>query len=438
MRRRKRIAVTRVALRLGLGMALLASTSVPVRADDYHDSLERLVGEHKRVAAARADHGGAESAAAKAGSAWFPDLTATASAGHQRVALNNDATPTSMHTRELTFGLRQTLWDFGAINSAIEKAEIGVRLSSVTLSQVSRDLLLEGITAYINLERARRSLGYAENSVANIAKQTGMEESRVELGGGFSSDVLQAKSQLAGAEAKLSRSKGMMANAVNRFRAVFGRHPIDDDPQQKIPVPFDLLPGSLEDAVSLGRKHNTQLEILRLTAESSRAEIDRVRAAELGPNIHAIAQRKFDRNPDGLAADRVQNIIKVELTYQFNTGLGAFHAIDSAQHALVSAEAKYAEVYDIVEEQVRNAWSNLASAQDTARHLENQMRISGEFLRLAREERLQGRRSLIDVLSGETSLINAQSDAASADADVSIAAFTVLRATGLLDLTMVR
>ncbi len=67
--------------------------------------------------------------------------------------------------------------------------------------------------------------------------------------------------------------------------------------------------------------------------------------------------------------------------------------------------------------------------------LHNQANIAGEFLELARKERTLGRRSLLDVLSGETALINANSDAASADIDVSIAVFTLLDAMAELDLS---
>ena len=215
---------------------------------------------------------------------------------------------------------------------------------------------------------------------------------------------------------------------------MFGHDPLGGDIGQHIPVPFDLLPASLADAVEAGQKHNRQLEVLRLATESGRFEIDRVRASELAPNIHAVAQRKWERNPDGLIADRLQHIVKVEMTYQFNTGLSSFYAIDAAQQAMIATENKYADLRDVVEEQVRNAWQNLESARDNAKHLENQVHITEEFLRLARTERLQGKRSLIDVLSGETSQINAQSDAASAEADVAIAAFTLLRSTGLLNL----
>jgi len=51
-------------------------------------------------------------------------------------------------------------------------------------------------------------------------------------------------------------------------------------------------------------------------------------------------------------------------------------------------------------------------------------------LRLARKERRLGRRSLLDVLSGETVEINASSDASSAENQVIVAAYTMLSIMG--------
>ncbi len=427
--------ILRLALTLALAWSLAGR---PALAEDYQHALSHLIETHKRVVAAKADLEAAKAAASKARSGWFPDLTLTSSLGHQRMTYSNSNPGTAMPTRELTFGLRQTLWDFGTTATTVDKADTGVKQAEASLAQVTQDLMLEALTAYVNLERARLTEDYARQSVANIARQTGMEESKVVMGGGFTSDVLQSKSQLAGAQARLVRAKGQLVSARNRFRALFGRDPDQDDARQHIALPAERLPVSLDDAIEHGRKANRQLEVLRLTTEAARIEIDRVRGSELFPKINAIAQRKWERNPDGLDSDRSQQIFKVEMTYQFNAGLGAFHSIEAAKQAYLSVDNKYAELRDLVEEQVRNAWQNLDTARDNAGHLQNQVRIAGEFLRLAGEERLHGRRSLIDVLSGETSLINAQSDAASAEADVTIAAFTLLRSSGLLDTALLK
>ena len=421
----------RLALVLGLVWSL-ACRPAPAAAEDYQHALSHLAETHKRILAAKADVDAARAAASKARSGWYPDLTLTTSAGHQHMAYANSTAATREATREMTFGLRQTLWDFGTTSTTIDKANIGVEQAEAALAQITQDLTLEALTAYVNLERARLTEKYARQSVANIEKQTGMEKSKVVMGGGVSSDVLQSKSQLAGAQARLVRAQGQLVSARNRFRALFGRDPDDEDFRQHIALPEDMLPTNLDDAVDHGRKTNRQLEVLRLTSQAARTEIDRLRGAELLPKINAVAQRKWERNPDGIDTDRTQEIFKVEMTYQFNTGLGSFHSLEAARQAYLSVDNKYVELRDLVEEQVRNAWQTLDTARENAGHLQNQVQIAGEFLRLAGEERLHGRRSLIDVLTGETSLINAQSDAASAEADVTIAAFTLLRSSGLL------
>ncbi|MEI7608163.1 MAG: TolC family protein [Rhodospirillaceae bacterium] len=422
---------------LAIAWSLMFAPSLAT-AEDYQHALKRLVETHKRVKSAQADLEAAEAAASKARSGWYPDVTATSSAGHQRIYKNNSDPSTRLPTRELTVGLRQNIWDFGTTRTTVDKADTGVKQAEAALSQAIQDLTLEALTSYVNLERARRTEEFAQQSVTNITKQTGMEESRVTMGGGFSSDVLQSKSQLAGAQARLVRAHGQWVSANNRFRALFNRGPDADDARQHITEPNDLLPETLDDAIEEGRKSNRQLEVLRLSSEAARLEIERVRSTELYPKVAAVAQRKWERNPDGLEADRTQHIFKVEMTYQLNAGLGGMHAVEAARQAYLSLDGKFADLRDLVEEQVRNAWQNLETARENAGYLQNQVQIAGEFLRLAREERLHGRRSLIDVLSGETSLINAQSDAASAEADVTLAAFALLRASGLLDPKMLK
>ena len=86
----------------------------------------------------------------------------------------------------------------------------------------------------------------------------------------------------------------------------------------------------------------------------------------------------------------------------------------------------------MIEEQIRNAWENLRTAKLNAERLQNQANIAAEFLELARKERQLGNRSLIDVLAGETALISAQSDAASAETDIILATFRLLSAIGRL------
>ncbi|CAK0751393.1 Outer membrane efflux protein [Azospirillaceae bacterium] len=393
-----------------------------------------LLAGHERVSGARADLRAATSNVEKSRSGWYPELSVTANVGRQRVERSPPETVANFPIGEAGVTVRQPVYDFGRIDAEVGKAKIAQRQAEVTLDNVTQEVLFEGLTAFVNLERAALAFQFASESEDNIRHQTGLEQSMVDLGGGFSSDVLQAKSQLAGAQARLVRARGSLLSAENRFRAVFRRPPILNDRTQRVSLPSGRLPATMDEAVTAALDRNRQLILMRLDIDSGKAEIERQTGAELMPRLAAVGESRYMRNSSGVFGNRMEQTVKLEMTYRFNTGLSAHHGLDAAREQVSSSQHKYIETLDLIEERVRNAWESLEVARENANHLENQARISEAFLQLAREERVQGRRSLIDVLSGETSLINAQSDAASAKADVVLASFSLLRAIGALDL----
>ena len=110
----------------------------------------------------------------------------------------------------------------------------------------------------------------------------------------------------------------------------------------------------------------------------------------------------------------------------------------ASQQNYLAASNQMQDARTLVEEQAKNTFEQLQVAQENAGFLENQANIAGEFLALAREERQLGRRSLIDVLSGETAEINALSDAEAAKSQVAITAYTLLFILGKLDISSVK
>ena len=88
----------------------------------------------------------------------------------------------------------------------------------------------------------------------------------------------------------------------------------------------------------------------------------------------------------------------------------------------------------MIKQMLRTTWDGLKTAQQNAQFLTNQARISGEFLELARQERKAGNRTLLDVLGGETALINAQADAIAAQIEVLINSYTLMSLMGGLSI----
>lgn len=402
----------------------------PALAQSLETLLESVIQTDHRVIGARADIAAAEDRAREALGDWFPLLEPTASHGYELIQNPHDS-DTGLPFSEFNLSLTQKLWDFGATNALVEKARLELVEKQLTLTKIKEDLILESINAYVNLFKVYHSLTFAQQSKDNVQKQTGLEVAKVESGSGLSTDVLQAKSQLAGAIAREIQSEGALLAARNRYRAVFGKPPV---PEKMLPValPLNLLSHTLEDAIDRALDKNTQIAIDSLGEAIARQDHKNAYSDNFFPKFEGVITQKWKNNVSGTVDLKKETLAKIEMTMPFNLGFTAVNTLRAAESDVIASSRVVADTRRNIEEEVRNAWQELNTAKLTARSLQNQADISAAFLELARQERKLGQRSLIDVLSGETSLLNAQSDSISAETDVIIAAFKLLSVTGEL------
>ena len=418
--------------RYSAALLALALSAQPAAAGPLRDILIKLTQTHKRILAADADVRAAEETLKVTWGNWYPNLSITANIGNEKQNKPTDSDDTNMVPRNVETTITQKVWDFGSTNSAIRASRLALKQSLETRESSKQAVLLEGLTAYLNVVRASKLSNFASGSADNIKRQAELEDARVQIGSGLSTDVLQAKTQLAGAESRLIQSQGVLKIAINRYRAVYGRSPEDIERMTDPRLPLELLPGSLDDAIRTSVTKNPQLRAARTGASVARETVIKTRIDEFLPSFDFTAEQKVKEDSGGTAGSQQERLIKIEATYDINLGLTAVNTLRASQMSHVATVNRFGDTRDQIEEQARNAWDSLQTAQANAGQLHNQANIAAEFLELARRERQLGNRSLIDVLAGETALINASSDATSADTDVAIAIFTLLNVMGLL------
>jgi len=398
------------------------------------DEIAALIDTHPRIKAAEADLRNAEQTAEAALGDWHPNLSVTSGVGYENQSKGNGTADTSMPPRDLSVSIEQLLWDFGSTDAAVERARFAYIQARHNLTATRQALILEGVTAYLDVMRQNKLVQFARASVENIKRQAELEDSRVSRGSGFSTDVLQAKTQLAGADSRLTQAQGALKVANNRYRAVFGHDPGLVDEMSVPETPFVDLPVGVDEAVDIAFDENPGLDAAATDIDIARADLKQTKADEFYPRIDATATKTLEKDADGTVGENTETLFLVELTYDFSLGFTANNTLEAAKQARIASDNRYMDARDLIEEEVRNAWDNLETARVNAGHLNNQADIAAEFLELARKERSLGNRSLIDVLSGETALINASSDAASAETDVAIAVYSLLAAMGRLEL----
>jgi adhesin transport system outer membrane protein len=412
-------------------MIVMAFTSA--HAETMKDAISNLVTDHNRIQAAQARLDAANQRARVSLGKWFPQADVRSYYGKERKE-NADNTFTNMSAQELDVQITQLLWDFGETNADLREAKLLREQAKALLEATRQEIILEGVVAYLNLKRAENVLEYAKQSEDNIKRQAEMEDTRVRKGQGYSTDVLQAKTQLLGTQARRIRSEGELARARTRVETVFNRPWYDISALEMLVTPFGLLPTTLEEAEKAALEGNWRLKASDLNVQMTMERVVGNKAREFFPKINAVVEGRYMDDVNGIIDYRDEKIAKVELTFPFNLGFTSVNSVKATRKDHEAAVEQDRDNRDLIVEDANNAWDNLNTARGNAELLRDQADIVSEFLELARKEQQMGRRSLLDVLSGETSLINAQSDAAAAEADIAISAFTLLQIIGELDI----
>ena len=422
----------RIALIVGVTAVLVVLPNTS-RSETLYESLQYLTKNQKQIKAAEADVDAAYERVRAAWGAWYPELAVTTNWGREKQNKGSGTDDSEEHPRELGATLTQNLWDFGSTDSAIDTAKLTLERSRINLVSTRQAIVMQGIEAHLNLIRANKVYNFAKASALNIGGQLKLEDARVQRGGGLATDVLQAKTQLAGAQARSNSSAAGLRNAKNAYRRFYKKTPVKiedlDDPR----IPFELLPKSEEKMLKILFKKNPGLKLSKIDAEILDQTVIKTRADEFFPKLNATASTKAKTDVGGTAGSSTEQLFKIELSYSLNLGLTERNTLRASKKEYLAGTERYIDALASFEQQARDLWSNYQRDKENADFLKNQANIASEFLELARKERELGNRTLMDVLAGETGLINANSDAASTETDLKLDAFRILNILGLLE-----
>ena len=400
------------------------------------ESLDDVLNNHKLIKATQIDIKASILRVKQAKGGYYPSFDLTANYGHEHINKYGSGNNTQLAARDATAKFTQTITDFGLTDSTVKTSELAVKQSKAIETQIKNDLLLRALTAYLRVIQARESVKYAFQSVSNIKKQTELEDAAVTAGGGLTSDVLQAKTQLAGAQARLIQFEGVLSAAKHEFEYVFGFFPKDINSLSLTKSIFNLLPKTLEEAENKTILNNPALKAASVTKEIGKEGINTARAS-LFPTIKGTISHSEKQDFGGIVGHKRESSAKIDLSYPLNLSFSEYAGKDAAVESYLATETRIDDQHDMTLQMLRTTWDGLNTAQQNAQFLTNQARISKEFLELARTERQAGNRSLLDVLGGETALINAQADAIAAKIEVLINSFTLLSLMGGLTIDVV-
>lgn len=425
--------IRRVLLSTVAGAAILVSclTLGPpaAEAETLRQALAAAYKYNPRIDAERARLRATDEEVARANAGYRPVITGSADVNYQ----NSNTRPDSrgegvVHPKGYNVNLTQPIFrGFRTLNQ-VREAEAGVRAGRETLRNIEQLVLLEAVTAYMDVVRDQEIVKLRENNVTVLSKELKATQDRFAVGEVTKTDVAQAQARRAASVSALDLARANLKTSRATYERVIG-HAASG---VALPSPnVKAVPRTLDEAIAIGSKENPNVVAALYREEASRHTVDRI-WGELLPEVRLEAQYQNRYDPSRTTDQNESTTVTGRVNVPFYQG-GEVHArVRQAKHTHVSRLQEIEQNRSETQATVVSAWSKLQASKAQLQSDQAQVSANQTALAGVREEERVGQRTLLDVLNAEQELLNSQVQLAATQRDLIVNTYSVIAAVGRL------
>ena len=404
-----------------------------------YELLPGLNVKNKKVKAAELDYEAAVELLKKSYSAYYPQVTITY--GHN---WEDDRTPSKSttagvdsikndgkHGYQSSITITQMIWDFGRTNSLIDMERSKAQQTYYHLELAKEDLVMEAISAWLNLMKNYNVHEANKKIEANALKTLSMTIEKVKKGEASKLEQLQIEQQYRTFQTLTMTSRLVVDSAKQRFQNVWRFKPLD---VANIPIPIADLLGLIPHSGASVRD-NTTLKIANVDIEIALGQL-RYDDAEFRPRLDGKLSYTEKEGELGGAYNEQKEEWRADITLSWKIfgGFSNVHQKRSDMAKLGSAELRYEDVVRIVNEQFNNAWNNYVLVEKNLETLKRTTEINKEMYALTLEDFKAGNSPIMAVFGMKTSYIMSKVAYQNAQIDLLIARYQLHKVLGLVDL----
>lgn len=408
-------------------------------------AVERALGRHPSISAARAGQDLARAGAAAARDAWIPRLsiseTFTRSDNpvfvfgslleqgrfgqeHFDPAFLND--PDAIDNFRLGVNLQFPLFDQLRRVSRTKQSSLAVERSRLELESVTQGLRLEVIRRFVGVNVAAGALQVADEAIAMAEADLEQVRSRFEAGMAVESDLLAAEVQLAEMRQQQATAAGDLEVARAALRLTIGASTVEE--LQVAPVADRV--HEMEPLDTLVATARERADLRARTLEQRQAALDvRMSRGSFLPRIDTFGS--WGGSGESFSERDEDTTYGAVLSFDILSP-GRNAAVRQARAAEKMAESRVRSAEMEVELDVTSSYHRFVAASrrlELARKAEQQ---ASEAMRIIRDRYSEGLTTVTEVLRAETALVRARTTLLAARSDYHVGYADVLRSTGRL------
>lgn len=411
-------------------MIIVAGLAAPAWAENLSEALASAYRYNPRLDAERARLRATDEDVARAMSGYRPIINANADWNHQQTNTRPDSpNEGTLHPRGYSFDAVQPVFNGLQTYNAVNESEANVRAGRENLRDVERSVLLDAVTAYVDVVRDQAIVGLRENNVNVLSRELKATQDRFAVGEVTRTDVAQAEARRAGAVSALDLARANLKTS----RAVYER--IIGHPPEGVAEPHGyekMLPPSIDEAITVGTHENPVVVGALYREQAARYTVERIRG-ELLPQVQLEASYS-DRYGTSKFLDEVETTtVTGRVNVPIYEGGEVYARVRQAKQVHISLLQEIEQARSETEAAIVAAWSQLVAARAQAISDATQVSANQTALTGVREEERVGQRTLLDVLNAELELLDSQVNLVTTRRNLVVSSFSVLANIGRLD-----
>ena len=418
-------------------LAAALSLSLPAAADTVESALTAAYQSNPQLNVQRAIVRETDEQVPQALSGYRPHISATAAAGMLTgseteyfpgappVVIN--PTMPSLPTASAGLTAVQTLYNGFQTANRTRAAESQVSAARATLRNTEQTVLLNALTAYMNLLRDYAILELQKRNVTVLQQELRQTRDRFKVADVTATDVSQAESRLGAGQTQVLTAQANYDTSVAIYRQVIGTQPGKLGPG----MPVDrFCPQTLEQALGQIDQHPSVI-LAMYNLDYAQLQV-KIAEGALQPTLSLQGSAQQAWNPAvGVSQTTLLQGIG-QLSIPIYQGGAEYSAIRQQKEGLGQRLLELELARRQIREGIVQAWSQLVSSKSAIKTTDIQVKAAENALNGVRREALVGQRTTLDVLNAEQELVNARVAVVTAERDRVVASYTVLAAVGRL------
>lgn len=312
---------------------------------------------------------------------------------------------TAIPERQTQLVLRQLLFDGFATSGEVNRLGHAARVRYYELLSIMQTIALETTRSYVDIQRYRQLVGYAQDNYVAHKQLFDRIQERVEAGVGRRVDLEQASGRLALAEANLLTETTNLHDVTARYQRLVGELP----PDNLEAIDFykaGVAPTPME-ALQQAYKQNPDLLSTIENIVATRQEVKN-RQAKYSPRLDLQARKNLDVSRDGVNSIQAQDVIELTLSFNLFNGFSDRSLINQTVEKLNSTQDLRDKACVDTRQLVVIAYNDIGQLSEQLNY-RNQHQLSIEKAREAYRKQFDiGQRTLLDLLDTENEYFQAR------------------------------